>query len=88
VINLVRAPGGPAATYVLRMRVACITATNQQLSSEGPRCGLPEPLRMHSGGTGDGVEPPKRTGLATLIRNATRRLEDLGRRKVGGGSGG
>jgi hypothetical protein len=28
VINLVRAPGGPAATYVLRMWVACITATN------------------------------------------------------------
>jgi hypothetical protein len=28
VIDLVRAPGGPAATYVLRMWVACITATN------------------------------------------------------------
>jgi hypothetical protein len=38
-------------------------------------------------GPGDGVEPPKRTGLATLIRNATRRLEDLERRKVGGSGG-
>jgi hypothetical protein len=28
VINLVRAPGGPAATYVLRMWVAYITVTN------------------------------------------------------------
>jgi hypothetical protein len=49
VIDLVRAPGGPAATYVLRMWVACITATNWQPSSEGSRCGLPGPLRMHGG---------------------------------------
>ena len=38
------------------------------------------PYQQHSLGT--------RTGLATLIRNATRRLQDLERRKVGGGSGG
>jgi hypothetical protein len=38
------------------------------------------PYQQHSLGT--------RRALATLIRNATRRLQDLERGKVGGGSGG